>query len=167
MISIDIGSVNLGYVVLDADGELDIGLFELSERGSGSKNNHSLILKRCDRLYELLEPIINEKNIETLVIERQVLNNHVATSLMHCVIGMVRGLGVKKIIIFNPKKKFIKLRIPYETKNKAHKKLSVEIAEELIKWKFPEMYNEFTKYKKKDDMADALLQLFVSSGIAR
>ena len=163
MISIDIGSINLGYAILNNNGKLEFGLYKLSDRGSGLKNNSSLVISRINKLYDLLAPIVKEKNIETLIVEKQVFRNNIATSLMYSIIGMIRGLGVKKIIIFNPKNKFTKLRISYCTKNKLHKKLSISIAEILLNWKYPETINEFTKYKKRDDISDALLQLFIES----
>ena len=163
MISIDLGSVNLGYAVLDSNGNLEFGLCKLSDRGTGKRNNGSVVISRINRLHDLLAPIVKEKNIETLIVEKQVLRNNIAMSLMYSLIGMIRGLGVQRIIIFNPIKKFTKLRIQYCTKNKLHKKLSIKITEALIKWKYPDLLNEFIKYRKKDDISDALLQLFVVS----
>ena len=163
MISIDVGSINFGFAVLDSNEKLEFGLYRLSDKGNGLKNNSSLIISRINKLYDLLEPIVKEKNIKTLIVEKQVFRNNIATSLMYSLIGMMRGLGISKIIIFDPKSKFTKLRIQYCTKNKLHKKLSISIAETLIRWKYPETINEFTNYKKRDDISDALLQLFIES----
>ena len=64
------------------------------------------------------------------------------------------------VVIFTPNQKFKTFQIPYSTTNKQHKRLSITLASNLITKHFPEMIYKFNTFKKKDDIADAINQLF-------
>ena len=152
MLSIDLGTVNLGYAVRDSD-VLDFGLFIL---GRGTVN------ETVDKLFSFVEPLLRSRKVEHFVVEQQVPQNHAAMQMMYCLLGMIRGLGVEKITIFPAREKFTKLSVPYNTEKKEHKKLSILIAETLIETKYPELIQKFKSFKKRDDISDALLMLFLS-----
>ena len=153
MLSIDLGTINLGYAALSGE-ELDFGLLTL-----GRTNNS---VERVNNLYSSIEPIVKNFGITHLVVEQQVRQNPAAMQLMYSLLGMVKGMGINQITVFPAREKFIKLKIPYTTDHKEHKKLSILIAETLIEKKYPELLNRFKGFKKKDDISDALLMLYLT-----
>ena len=153
MLSIDLGTINLGYAVLSGE-ELDFGLLTL-----GRTNNS---VERVNNLYSSIEPIVKKYGIAHLVVEQQVRQNPAAMQLMYSLLGMVKGMGINQITVFPAREKFIKLKIPYTTDHKEHKKLSILIAETLIEKKYPHLIQKFREFKKKDDISDALLMLYLS-----
>ena len=60
-------------------------------------------------------------------------------SLMYSIISIAL-FYTKNIILFNPTDKFTLPKIKYSTKNKAHKKLVVDIAYNLITNKFVQWF---------------------------
>ncbi len=62
------------------------------------------------------------------------------------------------VIIFTPAEKFKTFQIPYSTKNKQHKRLSITLASNLINKKFPSLINKFNSFEKKDDISDSINQ---------
>ena len=64
------------------------------------------------------------------------------------------------VVIFTPAEKFKTFQIPYSTTNKQHKRLSITLASNLITKHFPEMIHKFNTFEKKDDISDAINQLF-------
>ena len=76
---------------------------------------------------------------------------------------MITGLVLNRtedIIIFNPIRKFSDVGLKYDTKNKAHKKLSINVIKEvLVGHKYEKFFNELPK---KDDIADAIYMAYIT-----
>ena len=157
ILSIDIGVKNLAYAIIT----FPVITFDVIDI---SKPNNAV--ERCRLIQKLIGKLIKENSIDTVVIEKQVPQNIVAMELMYSIITLALTL-TGNAYLFDPKEKFTYLDLEYNTKNKAHKKLSVNIANNFLKYveekyshlcyEFQMLYN-FEKYKKKDDIADAINQ---------
>jgi Holliday junction resolvasome RuvABC endonuclease subunit len=155
-LSIDIGKHNLGYAIWDAvDNALMYGIFDLDEHSNGK----NLVVGRCTLIIQFISDIYDLYQFEKLIIERQVSTNIIAMELMYT-ITTAALLYTKDIIIFDPKLKFTSIHEKYITTNKAHKRQSVMYANNVL-----HIYNgdPMTDFDKKDDIADAINQLFVST----
>jgi Holliday junction resolvasome RuvABC endonuclease subunit len=154
ILSVDIGIKNLGYTVLQYettvdDASLSFGLIDIS----GKKD---VVESRCKSLFDFIGRI----EPKVLIVERQVHENTQAMCLMYSIVTAGVAVGAD-IVIFDPKMKFTVLKIPFSVKNKMHKKLSIEMAESLLSHIAPDLLPEFLKFRKKDDIADSLIQLYV------
>ena len=153
ILSIDIGRRNLGWAVGNEE-SLEFGLYDLD----GEKNKYLSILARTERIHNFLKSLFEKYNIETVIIEKQVNKNTVAMELMYLFVSAVY-FYCKKVILYQPVKKFTTLAIKYSTKNKEHKKLVVDIVQNYLEKYNPEAYEEFKGYRKKDDISDAILMM--------
>ena len=167
MLSVDIGKIHLGFAIITDD--LIIGLFntETGEFNSsipfqnfvktrGSKES-STVLKKAQALKFFIDSVFEKFEIKELIIERQSQFNRIAQELEYILVGLC--FEKVKIKIFNPINKFKWLGLEYSTKNKQHKKLSVEIMTRLID-RF-ECKDFFKEVQKKDDIADAVFMGFL------
>ena len=160
-LSIDIGTKNLGYAVFDlaeaglAEAGLEFGLYNIEEHLKGSGE---IVVERCKVIKSFFKSL-NVERFDGVIIERQVNNNVVAMNLMYAIASEALNY-TSNVIIFAPLKKFKTFGIKYSTKKKEHKKLSVEIAGKLLITHFPELCEVYRAFKKKDDIADAINQLF-------
>jgi Holliday junction resolvasome RuvABC endonuclease subunit len=148
VLSIDIGIKNLGYSILDTK------INELSFDTIKLENDN--IIQRCESLYNLIGNI----EPDMLIVERQVPTNISAMGLMYSVITCGIQCGAN-ITVFDPKLKFTTLHETYDTTNKKHKKKSIAMTRNLLFKLYPSLLIKFDDHKKKDDVADAILQLFV------
>jgi Holliday junction resolvasome RuvABC endonuclease subunit len=155
ILSIDVGIKNLGYTLLEGNNiegaNLSFGIVDVS-----NDSKHDLVEKRCTNAFDFIAAI--EPTV--LIIERQVHENTQAMCLMYSIVTIAISIGAE-VVIFDPKLKFTTLKIPFSTKNKMHKKLSIEMARSLLTNIAPDLVPEFNKVKKKDDIADSLIQLYV------
>lgn len=154
-LSIDIGIHNLAYAI-HKDGELIFDMFDIDAHITARKCN--VVIQRVKVVNDFINEIFGKYNIEKVIIERQVNNNTVAMEMMYLITATCIRY-TENIIIFDPKLKFSTLRLPYDTRNKAHKKLSVQIITNYLARYYPA--NDITKYKKKDDIADSVFMLLV------
>lgn len=174
ILSIDLGVDNLGYAVVSynkhpmnkgihekiafEDIDLEYGLYNIDAH---VKKTHDVVLGRCTALQTFFNNIaLKYVSIDAIIIERQVATNTCAMELMYAAASQALIL-TDNVVIFDPKLKFTKINVDYETKNKAHKRLSIQFAKQLLTNKFPENINLLDNSKKKDDMADAINQLFI------
>ena len=163
LLSIDIGTTNLGYTFIDFDtkcGLADMGIrFGIFRIDAGKKVKDSIVIHRIKKVKELfsLFPIL-----DYVIIERQVNINTEAMELMYAITSaaMLR-VGDNCVTIFDPKLKFTHYHLKYDTKGKAHKRLSIQIAHEFLEAYYPELIDEFSMYEKKDDISDSLNQAIV------
>ena len=155
ILSIDIGVKNLAYAIITFPA-VTFDVIDISKTKDA--------IERCRLINRYIGNIIKENSIDTVVIEKQFLGNTVAMELMYSIITLALTLD-RRVHLFDPKEKFVYLDLEYNTKNKAHKKLSVNIARNFLKnfenkyscFMFQMLYN-FEKYKKQDDIADAINQ---------
>lgn len=167
ILSIDIGVKNLGYAVITytepifalADVTIDFGICNISE-GKGASDN--IVASRCSSLLTFLSTMAYKYNLTRIIIEKQVPTNVKAMELMYAIYGMASILlgttDSDKLVIYDPKLKFTTLGVPYNTKNKAHKRQSITYATKLFDTVFKNSRDRFANHSKKDDIADSLNQ---------
>ena len=158
-LSIDIGIKNLGFAIYNQIGSLDFGLYNINDDIKDPTNSKTnVITERCKAIKRFFESL-KFKSYEAVIIERQVANNSIACYLMYSIATEALNY-TNNVIIFTPAEKFKTFQIPYSTTNKQHKRLSITLASNLITKHFPKMIYKFNTFKKKDDIADAINQLF-------
>ena len=163
IISIDIGVKNLAVVIItNYKNNLEVIniKFNLINLNDYNYNSDSIIINRCLAISNIFKELSARYNIQKVVIERQVVQNTVANRLLYSIITAALNY-TDNIIIFNPLDKFIKLDIKYTTKNKSHKKLSIDLIKNFLYNIGNESLISFNSFVKKDDLADALLQVLV------
>jgi hypothetical protein len=74
---------------------------------------------------------------------------------MYAMIALIDG---PEVILFSPLCKFTTFGIPFTTARKAHKKLSMKMARNILK-PIPEAREAFESFVKQDDIADAFNQI--------
>lgn len=183
MISIDIGKINTGFAILKDD-ELTIGLLNIKDAkinttNESLKNNFeseinklklkksiSVVIHRGLVLKTFFNIIFSQFSIEKVIIERQSQHNPTAQEIEY----MITGLCLNKtndIIIFNPINKFSYVNLQYDTKNKAHKKLSIRVVDSLLKnesnSQSENVLEFFNELDKKDDVADAIYMAYITN----
>ena len=163
IISIDIGVKNLAIVIItnykNKFEEINIK-FNLINLNDYNYNSDSIIINRCFVISNIFKELSAKYNIQQVVIERQVIQNTVANRLLYSIITSALNY-TDNIIIFNPLDKFIKLDIKYTTKNKSHKKLSIDLIKNFLYNIDNDTLITFNSFVKKDDLADALLQVLI------
>lgn len=128
---------------------------DVVKKGAKSKD---VVTYRCTRIKEFFDKILSEyKVLKYVVIERQVPRNTVAMNLMYG-INAYAQIYTDNIFIFDPKMKFTKLGVSYNTQNKAHKILSIDMAKKIMNSIFPNYSKEIDTYEKQDDIADSFNQ---------
>lgn len=159
-LSIDIGIRHLGYSILTNEG-LTFDIFDIEDtynRDSKLKKLNSVPVQRAYVLNQFLTEIIEKYSIERIIVERQVQTNTVAMEIMYSIISLcITKIPLDALIIYDPKKKFTDLHLKYSTKNKEHKKLSINVCREKLEQLYPALLPSFDKHKKKDDIADSIL----------
>ena len=162
-LSIDIGIKNLGFAIYYQIGSeataLDFGLYNINDDIKDHTNSKTnVITERCKAVKRFFESL-KFKSYEAIIIEHQVVNNSIACYLMYSIATEALNY-TNNIVIFTPNQKFKTFQIPYSTTNKQHKRLSITLASNFINKNFPSLISKFNTFEKKDDIADAINQLF-------
>ncbi len=167
-LSIDIGIRHLGYSILTNEG-LIFDIFDIEDtynRDPKLKKLNSIPVQRAYVLDQFLTDIIEKYSIERIIVERQVQTNIVAMEIMYSIISLcITKIPLDALIIYDPKKKFTDLHLKYSTKNKEHKKLSINVCREKLAQLYPSLLPSFDKHKKKDDIADSILMNLLTNRI--
>ena len=161
-LSIDIGII-LGFAIYYQIGSeataLDFGLYNINDDIKDHTNTKTnVVSERCKAIKRFFESL-EIKRFEAVIIERQVASNSIACYLMYAITTEALNY-TNNVIIFTPAEKFKTFQIPYSTTNKQHKRLSITSASNLITKNFPKMTHKFNSFEKKDDISDAINQLF-------
>lgn len=169
-ISIDIGEKNLGWTFASfRDGASDIKDFHFMSGVFDYKTTRGrdMILNRVASLTDFFKTF-NLQNLELAVVERQVPTNHVACELMYAVVAILYQ-HTSNVIIFDPKLKFSHIGQTYDTKNKKHKKQSIENMRRMLltneSESFTSLLDVLSAAEKKDDIADSFNQLIIEMSI--
>ena len=162
-LSIDIGIKNLGFAIyyqIDSEATaFDFGLYNINDDIKDHTNSKTnVVTERCKAVKRFFESL-KFGNYEAIIIERQVAGNSIACYLMYSIATEALNY-TNNVVIFTPAEKFKTFGISYNTKSKAHKQLSITLASNLITKYFPEMIHKFNTFEKKDDISDAINQLF-------
>ena len=167
-LSIDIGIRHLGYSILTNEG-LMFDIFDIEDtydKDPVLKKLNSIPVQRAYVLNRFLTDIIEKYSIERIIVERQVQTNTVAMEIMYSIISLcITKIPLDALIIYDPKKKFTDLHLKYSTKNKEHKKLSINVCREKLTQLYPALLPSFEKHKKKDDIADSILMNLLTNRI--
>lgn len=169
-ISIDIGEANLGWALATCEGEprdikdfkFHAGVFDYK-----SKRGIEMVLNRVASLTTFFKGF-DFSHLELAVVERQVPANHVACELMYAVVAILYQ-HTSNVVVFDPKLKFSHIGQVYDTKNKKHKKQSIENMRRMLSTNESESFADLsmilTAAEKKDDIADAFNQLIIEFNI--
>lgn len=171
MLSIDIGKINLGFAIYKS--ELVIGLLNITENTITCSDNefqiefnklkvpkqYSIVVYRAMVMRNFIDLAFVHYELEQLVIERQSQYNSTAMELEYLITGLSMQY-TENITIFNPVNKFTWVGLEYNVKNKAHKKLSINVVTKLIQ-NNQVVFNYFSKQQKQDDLADSIYMLFL------
>lgn len=169
IISIDIGKKNLGFTTAKSKNgfksldeiDFDFGLFNIDELLTTSE---SVVPQRARILASWLHGLIADSSLKAVVIEEQVNSNTIAMAIMYCLCGILTNFTTT-IAIFPPKLKFTKIKQPYSSTSKKHKRLSVEnasiIASHLSPSSSSNLLEGLSSRSKKDDIADSFNQLII------
>ena len=168
VISIDIGLKNMAITFVAIEYRKIISLdFELCDLDDYATKYKNKVEQRCNAIKEIFTKISQKYNCEYfdyIIIEKQVPNNENAMCLMYSIYTMGTNYvrSPEYIKIFDPKLKFTTLCLSYDTKNKNHKKLSIELANKVLtNMNFIKLKDIFDKHNKKDDIADTINQAIV------
>jgi hypothetical protein len=153
-ISIDVGIKNLAYVVYDKD-IVDWKVLELCDKTQNASKLNMIEVGK--KLFELLETLHHP--ITEVIIENQIGQNAIRMKMLQ---GMITFYFISKGITNiqywnagNKLKRYIKAKTTYSQR----KKYSVQITRDIVTSCFPLQKTYFETHKKKDDLADCLLQL--------
>lgn len=160
ILSVDLGIHNIGYAIYTiSDDKLQFGLYDIDSNLTASDRKANVVVTRTKYIYMFVSNVFKQYPIDTVIIERQVNNNTMAMELMYSLTACVYNF-CKDIVIFDPKLKFTSLGLTYNTKNKAHKKLSINIVKNYITKYYPDLLSSFEDNSKQDDISDAVLMIF-------
>lgn len=163
ILSIDIGIHNLGYAIYDESYEIPLifDLYDLDDKITKADKKNKIILARAKYIYDFVSDLFINHDISKVIIERQVNTNTRAMELMY-LLTMAIYPYCDNIDIFDPKRKFSSVGLSYDTKNKAHKRLSIKVVKGYIKDYYYSLSSYFNRFNKKDDISDAVFMLLVS-----
>ena len=165
ILSIDVGIRNLAYVIVEV---IDVDthhitkwdvleLIEPDEKAAKVDNT-----KIGLSLYKQLDEVLEGHQLDKILIENQIGQNAIK---MKCIQGMInmyfvmRQYDIETIINYNAVHKLKYFLKDAKTTYNERKKKSKEITQCLCKQYYgPEMYEYYFSFKKKDDLADCLLQ---------
>jgi hypothetical protein len=141
-LSMDLGTINapVSYFV----SERKLLDFDLTDFDFKKKD----VSKRCETIKEFYKQF---PKLSTVMIEHQVPQNTVCYGLMYAFASAFSG----SVVLVDARNKFRKLKVEYTTRNKSHKKLSVELEQKYLT---EEQLAKFNTFSKKDDLADSILQ---------
>jgi hypothetical protein len=95
-----------------------------------------------------------------LIIEKQISTNYICIANQHYLEGAAATYPDVEVEIQDARKKFKKLGVVYDTQNKAHKALSVDLAlKYLDSGVNDDSEKKLSEYSKQDDIADAINML--------
>jgi len=164
IISIDIGTKNLGYSIIkygDSLKTLDItfDIFIIDNK----KTIKDTVKHRTERVIEFFKSLdIKDVDNVKIIIERQVSQNTIAMELMYSVATAAAMIyGNDNTIIFAPDRKFKYIKEEYSTKNLQHKKKSKEMTHYFLRNNYEINYEKYINFDKQDDIADSLNQALV------
>ena len=153
-LSIDVGIKNLAYLLYDKE-IVEWKVIELCDKTQNASKLNMIEVGR--KLFDALETI--KYPVDHIIIENQIGQNAIRMKMLQGMITLYFiSKGINQIHYWNAGnklKRFIKTKTTYSQRKKA----SVQITREIITKVYPSQLSYFETHKKKDDLADCLLQL--------
>jgi len=153
-LSIDVGIKNLAFILYDTD-IVEWKVIELCDKSQNASKLNMIEVGK--KLFVALESI--PKPVDHIIIENQIGQNAIRMKMLQ---GMITfyfiSKGFNDIHYWNAGNKlkhFIKTKTTYSQRKKA----SVQITRDIVVAAYPSQKSYFETHKKKDDLADCLLQL--------
>ncbi len=176
VLSIDPGEVNLGWTLIvnnksfKTNKEVDVEDLSLKFNVFNfkclldklSKKYNSKVIARCKILKDFINQFTDKFIIEYFIVEQQVgTTNTKCMEIMSILCSLIMNYidDPEDIIVFKPQNKFTKLGIEYDSRNKAHKRLSINMCRAtLMEITNNDLIELFDKHPKQDDVADSFNQ---------
>lgn len=165
-LSIDVGIRNLAYVVISIEeGEntssiVEWDIMELCETDENAckVDNVTIGMRMNEKMTKLLEKFLFDK----IVIENQIGQNAIKMKSIQSLLIMffvIKNYNQEQIINYNAANKLKHFLGKKKTTYAERKKLSKVITDKITANQYPDWLSFFQKCKKKDDLADCLLQV--------
>jgi len=165
-LSIDVGIRNLAYVVISIEeGEktssiVEWDIMELCEKDENAckVDNVTIGMRMNEKMSKLLEKFVFDK----IVIENQIGQNAIKMKSIQSLLIMffvIKNYNQQQIINYNAANKLKRFLGKKKTTYAERKKLSKVITDKITANQYPDWLSFFQKCKKKDDLADCLLQV--------
>lgn len=165
-LSIDVGIRNLAYVVISIDEEkqvsaiIDWNIMELCEKDENACkiDNVRIGMRMREKMSKLMDKFVFDK----IVIENQIGQNAIKMKSIQSMLIMffiMEKYEHHQIINYNAANKLKHFLGKKKTTYAERKKLSKTLTEKICYLHYQEWLDFFQKCKKKDDLADCLLQV--------
>ena len=167
IISIDIGIKNFAYVVINSDDDSsgvckieDWNIVELCDKNTNASKVD--LIEVSETMKEKFSEIFENNYFDMILIENQIGRNAIRMKMLQGMVVMyfiMIGYSKESILNYNAinkLKNFMKGK--QKTTYQERKKMSKDICKGLVENKFTNMNELYNKSKKKDDLADCLLQ---------
>jgi hypothetical protein len=121
---------------------------------------HNICVSNVLLTSQSINEFLNQFEINQVLVEKQVPQNTKCMKIMYLIVGVCTGRGLS-VEVLDARDKFAALQVPYTTVNKAHKQLSVNLAQAWLAGAGVEDLSErkLQDYPKQDDISDAINQL--------
>ena len=169
ILSIDVGIRNLAYVIIDTSSNdstttnhklIQWETIELIDKGIKVSNADNLHIGH--NMIQLFDEKLSTQMFDKIVIENQIGRNAIKMKTIQGMISMyflMRGYTPEKICSYNAVHKLKYWVGTKKTKYDQRKKLSKQITQQMCETYYDnETLQVYMKNKKKDDLADCLLQ---------
>jgi len=165
ILSIDVGIRNLAYILIQVDGIdnhkiLKWDVLELIDGDQKANKVQNTIIGKS--LYEQFDAILPSYSIDIILIENQIGQNAIKMKTIQGMINMyfvMKDYPLSSIINYNAVHKLKPFLNGKKTTYAERKKLSKQITKSLCEIYYDNCMLEFyNSFKKKDDLADCLLQ---------
>tara|TARA_A100001015_G_C14894883_1_gene673984 strand:+ start:153 stop:650 length:498 start_codon:yes stop_codon:yes gene_type:complete len=157
-LSIDVGIKNLGYIIYDTNLSQIIrwDIITLCETNASKVDMITLGKTMNDTFNETF----SSYSIDKVIIENQIGFNAIRMKSVQSMITMYFiHKGILDICYWNASNKLKDYDLPKKTTYAQRKKESINITKTQITNTYPDNLDYFMSHKKKDDLADAYLQL--------
>lgn len=157
ILSFDVGMKNLAYCIVDTNGTI--------EDWNVEDLNNSKTSTVCENVIHHLDKHSKFQSCDTVLIEKQPSKNNqmrLIESMLHAYF-IIKGKtnpesSIQKVIIYSAKNKLGNSTFKGQSNYGERKKLSIARCEYYLKETKQSQLEYFQSFKKKDDLADCLLQ---------
>jgi hypothetical protein len=170
IISFDIGIKNFAYVIIDVNKDEkthiieDWGILELCPKEKNASKVDVIEIGK-NMIIKLDELLQEREKLDLILIENQIGQNAIRMKSVQGMVSMyflMREYDIEDIVNYNAIHKLKNFKHLFEGKPKTtyaeRKKMSKNVCLELVKNTYTDYDTFYSKNKKKDDLADCLLQ---------